>query len=384
MKMKDRANILLLGNSGSGKSTLINAVLDNNVARVSLGERGTERMEIYSSESVPFRLIDTKGMEYGLIAQINAKRQIEKWTKENLDEGHKDKCVNMLWFCVDAMSARLFEDNIKILKSVTKFWKDIPVIVVLTKSYSEPQREEYERIVFTKIEKFGKGKINLKAVISVVAQEMPINESTVVPPFGIDKLVDKTVELTPEALKMADQAIADYKLKIKRKMAHGFTLTATGGAAVIGAVTLPVADAAVLVPAQTLLVQGIARIYGVTPKDSEVIKTIVECGTISVPARAAVSTLKVAFPGVGNAINAIVAAVFSGAIGEITIAVMDGIYTGAIKEEDLDWIKKFTESEFKKIIEEKLPMLKELEKLDLTDYKSIGKFIAEIFVKDKE
>lgn len=382
MSNNDKANVLLIGNSGAGKSTLINAVLDNKVAKIALGERGTDRMDIYTSSTVPFRLIDSKGMEYGPVSQINAKHQIEKWMKENLDEENKDKCVSMIWYCVDAMSARLFADNIKMLKSVTKFWKDIPVIVVLTKSYSEPQREEFEKIVYRQIDKYGKGKINVQDVISVVAQEMPISENIVVPPFGLDALVDKTIELTPEALKMATTAIYNYKLSIKRKMAHGFTATVTAGSAVIGATPIPIADAAILVPAQTVLVQGIAKVYGISTKDSDLIKTIVECGTISIPARAAVSALKVAFPGVGNAINAIVAAVLSGAIGEITIVIMDKIYTGEITEDDLDWIKKYTESEFKKTIEDKMPMLKNINNLDLTDLKSIGAFVANLFEKN--
>lgn len=37
----DKVNVLLIGNSGVGKSTLINAVLENKVAKTSIGERGT-------------------------------------------------------------------------------------------------------------------------------------------------------------------------------------------------------------------------------------------------------------------------------------------------------------------------------------------------------
>ena len=378
---KDMANVLLLGNSGVGKSTLINAVLDNDVARISLGERGTDKMDIYEGGGVPFRLIDSKGMEYSHLSQTSARRQIEKWMKENLDDENSEKCVSMIWYCVDAMSARLFEDNIKLLRGVTRFWKDISVIVVLTKSYSEPQRDEFEDIVYRQIQKYGKGRINVRGVISVVAKEMPINDMTVVPPYGLEKLVDKTVDLTPEALRMADGAVMDYKLGVKRRMAHGFTAAVTAGSAAVGASPVPVADEVILVPAQTALVRDIAKIYGVPSKDSSLIRTIVECGTVSIPARAAVSSLKAALPGVGNAINAVVAAVFSGAIGEITIAIMENIYTGRIDDNDLKWVRKFTESEFQKTIKKKLPMLKGITNIDMTDMKSVGKFVADLFKK---
>ena len=60
----DKVNVLLIGNSGVGKSTLINAVLENKVAKIGIGERGTVKMDVYESDIIPFRLIDSKGMEY--------------------------------------------------------------------------------------------------------------------------------------------------------------------------------------------------------------------------------------------------------------------------------------------------------------------------------
>ena len=378
---KTKANILLIGNSGAGKSTLINAILEEDIANTSLGERGTDKMDIYDGEA--FRLIDSKGMEYNTLSQMSAKRQIKSWMRKNLDENHQDKCVHMLWYCVDATAARFSEDNLKVLKTVTKFWKDIPVVVVITKSYSEIQRTEYEEMILKKIKESGKGKINVKAVISVVAKEMPINDSVIIPTFGLDKLVDKTIELIPEALKMSKNAIYKYTLQLKRKMAQSLVATTTAASGAIGAAPIPVADAMVLVPAQSAMIYGIGRIYGISQKDSDVINTIVEGCTISMPARAAVSSLKATFPGVGNAINAIVASVITAALGEVVIAVMDNIYTGKIKKDDLDWIRKFTESEFKKTIDKKIPALKDLDKLNLKDLKSIGESVAKIFQKKK-
>ena len=42
----DKVNVLLIGNSGVGKSTLINAVLENKVAKTSIGERGTVKIMV--------------------------------------------------------------------------------------------------------------------------------------------------------------------------------------------------------------------------------------------------------------------------------------------------------------------------------------------------
>ena len=194
-----------------------------------------DKMDIYDGEA--FRLIDSKGMEYNTLSQLSAQRQIKSWMRKNLDENHQDKCVHIIWHCVDATSARFSSENLKVLKTVTKFWKEIPVVVVITKSYSEVQRKEYEEMILDKIKTSGKGKINVKAAISVVAKEMPINDSVIFPAFGLDQLIDTTIEL---------------------------------------------------IPAQSAMVYGIGKIYGISSKDSDVINSIVDGRTISIPARAAV------------------------------------------------------------------------------------------------
>lgn len=77
----DKVNVLLIGNSGVGKSTLINAVLENKVAKTSIGERGTVKMDVYESDSVPFRLIDSKGMEYSFFENFKLKSELKNGLK---------------------------------------------------------------------------------------------------------------------------------------------------------------------------------------------------------------------------------------------------------------------------------------------------------------
>ena len=48
----------------------------------------------------------------------------------------------MIWYCVDGTFKRLMKENLKILNSITKFFKSVPVIIVITKSYSQPERKE--------------------------------------------------------------------------------------------------------------------------------------------------------------------------------------------------------------------------------------------------
>ena len=85
-----------------------------------------------------------------------------------LDEA-SDKRINLIWYCVDSQSKRLFEDNLKLLKSVTKFYHNVPIVVVLTKAYSEYEKVENETMVNDALRKT-KLKINVKGIVHVVAR----------------------------------------------------------------------------------------------------------------------------------------------------------------------------------------------------------------------
>ena len=77
-----RGNVLVIGNSGVGKSTLINAVLGEEKAKTGYGTKGTtNELEIYESEEVHFRVIDTVGFEPTFIREQMAINAVKKWSK---------------------------------------------------------------------------------------------------------------------------------------------------------------------------------------------------------------------------------------------------------------------------------------------------------------
>ena len=90
VKMK-KGNVLVIGNSGVGKSTLINAVLGEEVARTSYGTKGTTpKLDIYESEKIPFRLIDTIGFEPGFLQKNQAINAVKDWSKDCAKVGKED------------------------------------------------------------------------------------------------------------------------------------------------------------------------------------------------------------------------------------------------------------------------------------------------------
>ncbi|MCR5272332.1 MAG: GTP-binding DUF697 domain-containing protein [Lachnospiraceae bacterium] len=343
----DIGNVLVIGNSGVGKSTLINAVLGKDCARTGWGTKGTTtHLEIYTNSKLPFRLVDTVGFEPSFIKKFKAVDAIKKWSKEGTKEGNTENKINLIWFCIDGTSRKLFSDSIKTLTSATAMWKSVPIIVVITKSYSVPERVDNIRMVNDAFEKQRAGK-NLKAVIPVVAKTFVINEDAFASPDGIEELVEKTNELMPLGIQAAEQDIDSFLLGRKRALAHSIAVAATTSGAVTTAVTLPITDAVILSGIEYAEVRAIAQVYGIKKDNRSVdfISEIVKAGTVSTAARGLISALK-AVPGINIAagtLNGIIAAVFVFAIGEGSVYAFEQVYLGKRSLSDLTWIRQFME-----------------------------------------
>ena len=380
-----KGNVLVIGNSGVGKSTLINAVLGKDVAKTGWGTTGTTcKLEIYKSENIPFQVIDTIGFEPSFLKKYKAISAVKKWSKESAGKDGTNKDINVIWFCIDGTSRKLFEDSIKSLSSATSMWKSVPVIVVITKSYSVPERSENIEMVqnaFVNQEKYAN---NLKKIIPVVAETYMLNETSFVAPEGLSELIDATNELMPEGLKAAENDIADFKLSRKRILAQGVVGTAVTVGTVVGAVPIPFADALILSPLEVAEVNAIAKVYGIkNDEDSKrFLNSIVEIGTVSLVARATISGLKM-IPGLNigtSVLNAVIAAFFVAAVGEGSIYAFEQIYLGKKTVQDIDWVTKIIESKFSGDFAKKLQKLLENSGENI-DVKSLVKSILDLFFK---
>ncbi|HIW20923.1 MAG TPA: GTPase domain-containing protein [Candidatus Dorea intestinavium] len=378
-----RGNVLVVGNSGVGKSTLINAVLGKDVAKTGWGTSGTTReLEIYESEELPFRIIDSIGFEPSLIKAQKAVNTVKKWSKESAKEGKEDNQINLIWFCVDGTSRKLFPETIKSMVRATSMWKNVPMVVVITKSYSEPERRENINLVHYAFLKQKRNTKNLQGVLPVVAAPYIINEYAMASPFGITELIDLTNELMPQGIKAAQVDMSNFKLRRKRALAHGVVSALTVSGVVVGAVPVPFPDGLILQPIELAEVNTIAQIYEIHKKEETkvLINSIVEVGTVGIAARAALNALKVV-PGINLAasvMNAIIAGAFVAAIGEGTIYAFEQVYLGKKSIEDIDWFKKIIESKISNDFIKKVTEI--LEKTTSTaDTKTISKLINSVF-----
>lgn len=383
----EKGNVLVIGNSGVGKSTLINSVLGEDLAETSWGTSGTTKeLKIYENKELPFRIIDTVGFEPSFFKERRAINAVRNWSKESAKIDNGEKQINTIWFCVDGTSRKLFPKAIKDLSSATKMWESIPIIVVITKSYSVPEREENIQMVQNA---FARQKVskNLKYVVPVVAATYVLNESAFAAPEGITELIDKTNECLPEGIKGAYQDINNYKLKRKNVMSQSLIGTATAAGVVVGAIPIPIADAALLVPVETAEVTSLSKIYEIDKgeKSNTFINSIIEAGTVSMAAKALIGAIK-AIPGInigGAVLNAVIAGVFVASIGETSKYLFEQIYLGKKSIDDVDWAKKIVEAKLTNETMEKVKNVIEGISQN-SDNKSISSVIKNIFEEKQE
>lgn len=380
----EKGNVLVIGNSGVGKSTLINAVLGEEKARTSWGGSGgtTDKLEIYESEAIPFKIIDTVGFEPSFFQKNKAVNMVKKWSKESAEQEHKDSQINVIWFCVEGTSSKLFSETIENMSKATAMWESVPVIVVITKSYSVPDRQKNIEMVSNAFAKQKKHPKNLRKIIPVVAETYTLNDTAFAPPDGIEELINVTNELLPEGIKAAARDISQFVLRRKKGLAQGVVGTAIVSGTTVGAVPIPIADAVILSPIEVAEVNAIARIYGLNKdeKSKQFLNSIVQVGTVSVAAKTAISALK-AIPGINLAasvLNAVIAGSIVGAIGEGSIYAFEKVYLGEKSLDDIDWVKQVMESKLAtQFVEKAKGILDEVTKSG--DSKGSVKIISELF-----
>ena len=386
-------NILLIGNSGVGKSTLINSIIgdeggieaspsspsspsnsldldsfDTDIiyAETGTGDTVTREISIYPIPSAPINLIDTVGLDYNFFSQQKMKKELSKYSKKSFSGNY----IDMIWLCVDSMSGRLTEDTVKVVNSIAKLWSNVPVIVVLTKSYSgdEGEKEAVQNMVLRQLTKYGSKDLNIYKVIPVVAKEFKISSEYSVSAYNIEYLLEESLLKLKDSHEVTKRIIKSYALNTRKRKGNAIIAASVTSAAIVGAIPIPIADAAILVPLQTGMTASIAGIYGIDRKQNlskKLIDTLVSCGTISVVAKGTLSTLKLILPGGGAVLNSIIAGAFTFALGEVVIQVMEQVYLGEKTIDDVTWVNMYATEQFSDKLKIIMPVIE-------TTYKNLS------------
>lgn len=375
-------NVLVIGNSGVGKSTLINAVLGESTSVTITRELLVKEPLPSKSDYIPFRMIDTVGFEPSLFKTRQSIRSVKRWSENAVKEGREDAQINVIWFCVDGTSRRLFSETIKNLTRATSLWTSVPIIVVITKSYSVPERTENRQMVYDAFKAQKRFSRNLRGILPVVADTFVLNTEAFAPPEGIEELVELTNSLLPEGVRAAKDDIEAYKLTQKRTLAHSIVGASTAGAVMVGALPVPIPDAMILVPTEMAMLNAITFVYDLKKdkNSNEFLKSMVSAGTVSLTAKTALAALK-AIPGLNigvSVLNAVIAGSMVAALGEVSIFVLEQVRSGKKTMEDIEWVTKVVESKLSNQFVEKVAELIKTA-TDQSDKKTIVAAVLELF-----
>ena len=303
------ANILISGQTGVGKSTLINAVFRVPLAKEGTGKPVTKNVQRYDVAGVPVTIYDTPGIELG-----HAKKDvIRDYIKTIADsrKGGPDKVIHVAWYCVDAGQTRVQGYDVQIVGALAA---EVPVMLVLTQCIDEDRAGALERAIAAE-------KLPIEgSPIRTLARERRVAGHTI-PPRGLEELVERTNDILPEAVRRAFANAQGVVIRLKANQARAVVGASSLAAAGIGAVPIPVPDAAVLMPVQLGMLASINAIFGIdmgSDRAVNLIRGLVGQGGVTVVGRQIAANLLKVIPGV-SVINASVAGALTAALGEAYI-----------------------------------------------------------------
>jgi len=253
-----KLNVMVLGKTGSGKSTLINSIFDRNVAETGIGRPITKEIHKLEVADFPLTIFDTPGLELNGENAIDVLlKEVIEQIKKGVNNGDLSEMVHCIWYCVSTASNRIENAEIDLLKKLSDNTKiyNVPVIIVLTKSYAEQDAMKLKKEI-------EKEKLNIVKVIPILAQDFVINGYTV-PAYGLDTLASVMYQVLPREIQKTFISVQRANLALKREEAQKAVLVAVSEAIVCCAVPIPFAGNIGLWGVQTLMLAKISAVFGI-------------------------------------------------------------------------------------------------------------------------
>lgn len=308
-------NLAVFGATGAGKSTLVNAIFGKDVADTGVGQPVTKGIEYHRRDDGFLGIFDSEGFETGsagdqildgLQSVVQARRS-----------GPIDQQIHAAWYVV-RWSDRRFEDaQAAFVRGLATM--GLPVIIVMTQvPTKDGDVHPHARELADYITGLG---LPIRAGGAPVMTNARADEFTHAPVFGLDRLLDATYDVVPEAAQAALTAAQRLDVERKKKAVKAIINQAATVASGIGAVPIPFTDAALLVPNQVTMIARISAAYGLPPRRSRAMAiagSLVLTGGATMAGRYAVTSLLKFIPGgaiAGSAISATVAGSLTRAVG---------------------------------------------------------------------
>jgi len=330
-------NIIVAGKTGVGKSTLINAVFRDHLAETGMGKPVTDHMRKITKKGVPLAIYDTRGFELGKEVQSEVKKEVIETISKGLAGHDVNEAIHCIWYCINTASNRIEPEEIVWLRELAQDNRitQVPIIVILTQSFSQKKAEEMRRILLDE-------NLDIIQVVPVLAEDYEIDGLGTARAYGLELLIQVMEEALPEELMDTLHNVQIASLKAKKRRAQAAVATASVAAAGEGAAPIPFADCALLIPTQLTMIASITVIFGFDVNKSIItalLSSTIGAGGATVLGKTVVSSLLKFIPGAGtvagSAISAGTAGVITAALGEAYIAVMELVFKGEMSIEDL-------------------------------------------------
>lgn len=208
------ANIMVAGITGTGKSTLINAVFGAEMAATGTGRPVTEHIDEYENGNIPIHIWDTVGLELDSEKTRGSIQSIKETIASKSDSTDLYDRVHAIWYCINSGSNRYQGAELGFIKELYSI--GVPFIIVLTQcSGDEDEVNAFEAEIRKINEEMGMSDIRIVQVLAmpVKYRGMP----TPIPAFGLDTLVNVTLELLPDFIKSGFIAAQKVSQEEKRK-----------------------------------------------------------------------------------------------------------------------------------------------------------------------
>lgn len=296
-KESPKAKVMVIGGTGVGKSSLINKIFGDGVAEIGHAKPTSRGIEKYEDPNRNIVIFDSEGYEIGADKQKHFNEEILSTIKR---EG-----IDVVWYCISAPNSRITDLDKKIIEKIKS--KGVSLCVALTQC-DDADEEEVEQL-----EEILKKEVKTKC-FRVTVEYIEENNLGC---LDLDEMVEWAAEnIKDEEVKKVFVREQKNNLPLKRKEAESIINKISLGTAAVGVAPIPFSDAPLIMTAQAGMIAAILYVYDMGTSKKQIEAIISQMGLPGLMKVSGKETAKYLIaqaikfiPGVGTGIGAVISAV---------------------------------------------------------------------------